>query len=338
MKIAINGLGRIGKTFLRALLSRTSTHSFIQPVVINIGPATINDLASIIKYDSIMSPLTNTNIEITGSTLKIGNWNIAIVQETEPEKINWGQFDIDWVIECSGFFTKRSEAERHLTAGSKHVLISAPAQNPDCTIIPGVNDKIYQPGKDKIVSLGSCTTNAIAPLIKVLLNTSGIEHAHIVTTHAYTNTQALLDSMPMGDSDPRRFRAAAVNIVPGSTGAGKLMGVIFPELKGKTTAHSLRVPVANVSLVSVTWTSKQPIDQNILLEAYINAKNNDLVNILESTNEPVVSSDFIGSPYSVTLDTSLIQITNTLGSVSGWYDNEYGYSNRMIDFLLTQKI
>ncbi len=333
MRIAINGMGRIGKTLLRILLKQAQKPPQIIPIAINIGPAELTELISTIKYDSIMGPLTNHQITLEGSTLLLDSWKISVFQETEPEKLPWGSLGIDWVVECSGFFTERSEAERHIHAGARNVLISAPAKSPDCTIIPGVNDTSFIKSKDHIVSLGSCTTNAIAPLIKVLLSATHIESLHMVTTHAYTNTQALLDSIPNSSKDTRRFRAAAINIVPGSTGAGLLMGEIFPQLKNKTSALALRVPVANVSLVELTWHSQEKIDRHKLISAFQDAAKTTLNGILATSEDPVVSSDFIGSPYSVTLDIPLTAITENVGSVFGWYDNEYGYCNRLIDFL-----
>ncbi len=335
MNIAINGLGRIGKTVLRALLQRYKELPTISPVAINIGPASIEELIYTIKYDSVMGPLKHESISLQDSTLHLGPWKIKILQEREPENLPWKALGIDWVIECSGLFTERQQAEHHLHAGAQKVLISAPAKNPDNTIIPGVNETIYNPKNDRIISLGSCTTNAIAPLIKVLLDTTHIEALHLTTTHAYTNTQTLLDSIPTTTKDVRRFRAAAINIIPGSTGAGTLMGEIFPQLKGKTSAQALRVPVANVSLVELTFQSTMPLHQEQLLSAYIKAAQTNLVGILDITHEPVVSSDFIGSPYSVILDAELLSTTRSMGSIFGWYDNEYGYSNRLLDFLAT---
>ncbi|KKT02287.1 MAG: Glyceraldehyde-3-phosphate dehydrogenase [candidate division TM6 bacterium GW2011_GWF2_43_17] len=273
MKIAINGLGRIGKTFLRTLLEQSNRVPDIVPVALNIGPACLETLVTTIKYDSIMGPLSKKyEIAFNGTKLQIGSWKIEILQETDPQKLPWQTLGIDWVVE---------DASKHLAAGARNVLISAPAHEPDYTIIPGVNDQSHLPAYGQIISLGSCTTNAIAPLLKVLLGVISVEAVHLVTTHAYTNTQALLDSIPTTTKDVRKFRAAASNIIPGETGAGNLMGEIFPQLAGKTSALALRVPVANVSLVELTWQSASSINATELLNAYKNAAAKSLAGILD---------------------------------------------------------
>ncbi len=333
MNIAINGLGRIGKSILRALYSRKDKHPQLVPLAINIGPASLDQLVQSIRYDSIMGPLQESMLKITGNILSFGSWNIQIFQESAPEKLPWKALAIDCVIECSGIFTKREEAMRHQKAGAKKVIISAPAKNPDCTIIPGVNNHMYNPNQT-IISSGSCTTNAIAPLIKVIQSLTPITSIQLVTTHAYTNSQHLVDTIPSQDAtDIRQFRAAGINIIPGSTGAGKLMSEIFPELKDKTSAIAIRVPVANVSLVQVFWVGEQPIEKNTINQTFSHAEQSSLHGILATTNDPVVSSDFIGNPYSVTLDAPLTEAVGNHGRILGWYDNEWGYSNRIIDFL-----
>ena len=246
MKIAINGLGRIGKNFLRTIMLDPIAVQKIDVVTVNIGPANMEYVGLLFQYDTIMGQFSGT-VEQEGTTLIVDGKRIELIAELDPLNINWKEREIDWVVDCTGKFTTRQGAEKHLQAGAKAVLISAPAKGEDVSIVPGVNEQMFQKAKDKIVSLGSCTTNALLTTLKVLHDEFAIEHGYMTSVHAYTNSQALLD---VDGKDPRRSRAAALNIVPTTTGAAKLVGKIIPELEGKIDASAIRVPVGIVSLLS----------------------------------------------------------------------------------------
>jgi glyceraldehyde 3-phosphate dehydrogenase len=333
MKCAINGFGRIGRNFFRVLLEDAAARKDIELVAINLGPkenpATIIHM---IKYDTLMGTYKG-DVSFHDGKLSVAGYEIVVLAESEPEKLPWAEMGIDWVVECSGHFTSREQAERHLAAGAKAVLISAPAKNEDVTIIPGVNDADFRVGKYTIVSLGSCTTNAFVPTVKVLQDSFGIERGYMTTVHAYTNTQVLLD---VNDDDPRRSRAAALNIVPTDTGASKLIGKLIPELAGRIGATSVRVPVAKVSLIDLTFTSPKKLSIEAINQAFTAASEQGAMKgILAITHEPLVSSDFSGDNHSVVIDGLMTDVCNDhMGKVFGWYDNEWGYSVRMKDFLL----
>jgi len=328
--IAINGFGRIGKAFLRTIVKNENSVKELNVSCINIGPSDQKDLDIFFKYDSVLGTFDGT-VEQKNDSLVINGHEIKILSEPDVTKIDWSKFDIDWVIDASGRFTKRDQAELHIKSGSKKILITAPATDEDVTIIPGVNDQAYDSEKHKIVSLGSCTTNCFAPIVKIIKDNFGLNQGFMTTVHAYTNNQALLDSE---HKDPRRGRAAAINMIPTSTGADKVVVKIFPELKGKLKASSLRVPVPVVSIVDFTFTTEKEITKESLNSAFENASKNDLKNILCYETKPLVSSDFICSQYSCIFDSLLTEANGKMGKVSGWYDNEYGYSSRLTDFLL----
>lgn len=329
MRIAINGFGRIGRTFLRTLL--THKHAALEVAIINIGPAQAAEVAYFFKYDSVMGMFPE-KVSYEDGFLYVGNTKIAIIAQKDATLLPWKQYNIDWVVDCSGKYTRREQAELHLAAGAQNVLISAPAYGADCSVIPGVNNHVYKKGTHTIVSLGSCTTNALMPLLKVITQEWGMENGVVVTTHAYTQSQALLDGF--NAKDVRLGRAAALNIVPTSTGAERMIAEIFPELKGKVTASALRVPVPKVSLVEVTWTGKQHLSVQEINKAFFTAAQGSLAHILEYGVEALVSSDLAGNDHSVIFASELTLSIGAMNKVSGWYDNEWGYSMRLYDFLL----
>jgi glyceraldehyde 3-phosphate dehydrogenase len=331
MKIAINGFGRIGKAFLRAIMSDPIALQKITVQSINLGPIKPDYVALLFKYDTIMRQYAG-RVEQKDTMLVIDGHEIELITEPDPMQIDWKRRNIDWVVDCSGQFTQRQKAEIHLQAGAKAVLISAPAQHEDVSIILGVNDSALDKEKHKIVSLGSCTTNACAPMLKILQEECGLQHGFITTVHAYTNTQVLLD---IDSQDPRRSRSAPLNIIPTSTGAAEMISKVIPELAGKIDLMALRVPVGIVSFLTIVFTSNEVLSKESINNAFFNAATTRLKGILDITMEPLVSSDFIGSEYSVIVDGMLTQVNGIGASVSGWYDNEWAYSVRMKDFLIS---
>ena len=332
MNIAVNGAGRIGKSFIRAIMSDPEALRDLKIMVINVGKADKEALAFSLKYDTLLGTYPGTIVYADGMISIDGGHKIAVIEELDPEKAPWKAYDIDWVVECTGKFTTREGAQKHLKAGARKVLISAPAHGEDITVIPGVNQDAYQAEMHKIVSLGSCTTNAVYPMLKVLKDSFGIDNAFMTTVHAYTNTQALLDVDP-SMSDLRRSRAAALNIVPTDTGAMSLVSRLMPDLIGKMEGSAMRVPVGKVSLIDLTATLSQKVSQLNLNKAFEKAAQTNLQGILDYVIEPLVSSDFAGSPYSVSLDSLLTKSLGSTVKVFGWYDNEWGYSVRLKDFL-----
>lgn len=330
--IAINGFGRIGKTFLRTLLADPASFAQIKVAVINVGKADPQAAAYALKYDTLMGTLP-FNIEYRDKKLYIDDMSIDIIAELDPAKAPWRDYGIDWIVESSGHFTERTQAQKHLQAGAGAVLITAPAHGEDITIIPGVNASIFDKKQHRIVSLGSCTTNALVTMLKVVSDAFGIEQATMTTVHAYTNTQALIDvDAPV--KDPRRGRAAPLNIVPTTTGAMEVIGRIMPELKGKITGCSLRVPVAKVSIIDLTVISKNKLTKHEINDVFFKAARGDMRGIVAITEEPLVSSDYSGNNNSVVIDGLLTETQHTLNKLFGWYDNEWGYSMRLKDFLL----
>lgn len=332
MRIAINGFGRIGRNFLRILLQDPNALKKIDIVAINIGPACIDSLAHMFKYDTLMGTFDQP-VTLEGNELVIGDYRINIIAECDPTKCPWKKMQIDWIVDCSGRFTKREGAMLHLEGGAKYVLISAPAKGDDVTIIPGVNDANFDPKKHHIVSLGSCTTNALVPMVKVLHDTFVIQQGFMTTVHAYTNSQVLLD---VEDHDLRRARAAALNIIPTSTGASRVLNVVMPELTGKIKSMALRVPVGKGSLIDLTFTSEKVMTAHAINDVFLQASQTYLKGIMDITNEPIVSSDCNGTVYSVIIDGLLTDAQGQMGKVLGWYDNEWAYSYRLKDFLLAR--
>ena len=330
MRIAINGFGRIGRIFLRTIFE-TNTPT-ITIVAINLGPTTLENVDTLFAYDSVMGKF-NGIVTQENDILSINGTKIKLLTQANPQELPWSNLKIDWVVEASGRFTKREDAAQHLAAGAKKVLITAPASDADVTIVPGVNDTTYQANSHHVVSLGSCTTNCFAPLIKVLHETFVIQSGIMTTIHAYTNNQVTLDS---AHKDPRRGRAAALNIIPTKTGANKVITKLFPDLEGKLSAMALGIPVPDGSFVAREVTSQKPISTELINATFKNYAENKLKNILAYSDKPLVSSDFIKSSFSAVFDSTLTQSVGNMGKVFAWYDNEFGYSSRLRDFLITR--
>lgn len=320
--IAINGFGRIGKQFFLAALERKEKFNFI----IN-SPDTLDQIVYSLKYDSVHPTIQNAKHD--GKHLIINNKKILVTHELDPLKLPWEKNKIDIVIEATGRFTKREDASKHLKAGAKRVLISAPGKNADCTIAFGVNHGVIKKS-DKIISASSCTTNCLSPLAKVLHDNFIIRNAQFITSHAYTSTQGLIDR---GDEkDLRRGRAAAMNIVPTSSGAAIATTEIIPELKGKITGYALRVPVIDGSITNLYAEIEKPATMEKINLVFKNASKK-LKGILRYTEDPIVSTDIIHDSHSCIFDANLTRVSNDLVSIAGWYDNEWGYANRLNDIV-----
>lgn len=328
--IAINGFGRIGRSFLRTILTDSAARKRLKISVINVGPADPKFVAHMFKYDTVMGTFPG-DVSMKNGELIIDKIRIKIVAECDPKKINWKKNRVDWVVDCTGHFTHREGAQQHLDAGAKHVLISAPAKDEDIAIIPGVNEQSFDIKKDRIVSLGSCTTNAFATMLKVLDDEFGIKQGFMTTIHAYTNTQVLLD---VESRDLRRARAAAVNVVPSTTGASDMLKKVLPHLEGKVQAVSIRVPVVIVSLIDLVFVAKTKLTPAKINNAFARAAQKGMKGIIDLSMEPLVSSDYIGNPYSAVIDGLMTEANKDMGKVFGWYDNEWAYSERMKDFLI----
>lgn len=332
MRIAINGMGRIGKNFLRVLFSDPNVLQKITPVALNIGPAHKEFVAHQFTYDSLMGTFQG-EVSLKDDIVIINGYKIKVFSELDPSSLPWKSLKIDWVVDCSGKFTHRKQAQKHCESGAGKVLVSAPMPDDDVTIIPGVNDSAFDEQKHTIVSLGSCTTNAVVPMLKVLHDAFEIQHAFMTTVHAYTNSQVLLDCGT--DHDQRRGRAAAINCIPTSTGASKTVEKVLPNLAGRFTGAALRVPLDKVSLIDLAVICKTLVVKEKINTAFDDAaKTNSLKGILTCTREPLVSSDFKGNNSSVIIDQSLTAVQGSLIKVFGWYDNEWGYSQRLKDFLM----
>ena len=325
VKIGINGFGRIGRNYLRAALAQGAD---IEIVAVN--DLTDNKtLAHLLKYDSVGGPLA-LDVSYDEDSITVGGKSIKVFEERDPANLPWGELGVDIVIESTGRFTKAEDARKHIAAGAKKVLISAPASGNDVTIVMGVNEGDYNPETDVIISNASCTTNCLAPLAKVFNDNFGIERGFMMTAHAYTADQNLQDGP---HSDLRRARGAAINIVPASTGAAKAIGLVLPELNGKLNGSSYRVPVPTGSIVDltvITPTEGLTVEQvNAVYKAA--AAEGRLEGILEYTADEIVSSDIQLNPHSSIFDSGLTLVSGNLVKVSAWYDNEWGYSNRLVD-------
>ncbi len=329
--IALNGFGRIGRTFIRTIVLNPNARKHIKIAAINIGPAKMAYVAHMFKYDTIMGTFPGTVTMKKNKLVINDSITIDIIAELDPKKINWRDYKVDWVVDATGHFTTKEKAAVHLTSGAKHVLITAPAKGEDAAIIPGVNMTSFNPKKDKIVSLGSCTSNAFITMLKVLDDAFGIHDGFMTTMHAYTNSQVLLD---VENDDLRRSRAAALNIIPTTTGASSMVGKIIPTLEGKINAVAIRVPVGIVSLIDLTFSAEKKLSVDAINNAFIDASKKSLKNIMGFTMEPLVSSDYAQNSLSVTIDGLLTAVQGKMGKAFGWYDNEWGYSMRLIDFLL----
>ncbi|WP_152365086.1 type I glyceraldehyde-3-phosphate dehydrogenase [Microlunatus speluncae] len=324
-RIAINGFGRIGRNTLRGLLERDTK---LEVVAVNDLTAP-ESLAHLLKYDSSLGRL-GSPVQVDGSDLVVDGQRIAVLAEREPAKLPWAELGVDLVLEATGRFTAADAARGHLEAGARKVLVSAPSAGADVTLAYGVNTEAYDPARHVIVSNASCTTNALAPLASVLDDAAGIEHGFMTTVHAYTQEQNLQDGP---HRDLRRARAAAVNIAPTTTGAAKAIGLVLPNLNGKLSGDSIRVPVPVGSLVELNTTVSRELGRDDLLAAYRAAADGPLRGILDYSDEPLVSSDITGQPASAIFDAALTRVDGRHIKVVAWYDNEWGFSNRVIDTL-----
>jgi glyceraldehyde 3-phosphate dehydrogenase len=324
-RIAINGFGRIGRLSLRAMLERH--HNDLNVVAIN-DMADLHTNAHLFRYDSTYGPFRG-KVQVGEGTFRIDGQDIAVLNQKDPSRLPWKQLRVGIVIESTGVFTEAAQVRAHLEAGAKKVIITAPAKDEDFTVVLGVNDSVYNPRKHHIVSNASCTTNCLAPVAKVLHEQFGIERGLMTTTHAYTNDQRILDLM---HKDLRRARAAAVNIVPTTTGAAKAIGLVMPELKGKLHGLSLRVPTSTVSVVDLVADLKKSASVEDLNDALKKAAEGKLKGILAYCDEPLVSSDFRGNSASSIVDAlSTVVLEGKMAKILSWYDNEWGYSCRVGD-------
>jgi glyceraldehyde 3-phosphate dehydrogenase len=290
----------------------------------------INTMAHLLKYDSVHG-IFNEKVEVKGSSLIVGNKEIKVFSEKDPEKLPWKAMGIDWVIESTGAFRDREGFSKHIKAGARKVLISAPAKGPDATIVLGINENTYDAEKHNIISMASCTTNCLAPTLKVLHKNFGVKRGFMTTIHAYTNDQNILD---LPHKDLRRARAAAMSIIPTSTGAASAIGDVMPELKGKLDGIAMRVPVPDASVVDLVVETEKATTKEEINKAFKTAAESELKGILQYTEDPIVSVDIIGNPYSAVFDAlSTTVISGNLVKVLAWYDNEYGFSCRMIDLM-----
>ena len=327
VKVAINGFGRIGRNILRSIIENKNHN--IKVVGINdLGPIETN--AHLLKYDSVHGIL-NMDVTINGNDLDVGTGPIKVTSERNPENLPWKELDVDVVLECTGIFTSKEKAQQHITAGAKKVLISAPASGVDLTVVYGVNHKKIS-SEHQILSNASCTTNCLAPLAYVLNKSIGIENGFMTTIHSYTGDQPTLDTM---HSDLYRARAAAANMIPTSTGAAKAVGLVLPELDGKLDGVAIRVPTQNVSVVDFKFNSKKETSIEEINEAIKIASENELKNILSFNDKKLVSSDFNHNPSSSIFHSDQTKVMNKkFVRILSWYDNEWGFSNRMCDTAL----
>ena len=324
IKVAINGFGRIGRMILRAHYEGAKKHG-LQFVAINdLGDAKTN--AHLLKYDTAHGAFP-AKVEVKEKTISVNGDSIQVVAERDPAKLPWKSLGVDVVLECTGLFTSKAKAGAHLQAGARKVIISAPATGPDLTLVMGVNDGDYD-GSQDVISNASCTTNCLAPLAKVLDDLAGIERGLMTTIHAYTADQNLQDGP---HKDLRRARAAALNMVPTSTGAAKAIGLVMPQLKGKLDGYAIRVPTPTGSATDLTVQVGREVSIEEIQAAYRAAADGPLKGYLEYADAPIVSSDIVTDPASCIYDSGLTKVIGNLVKVVGWYDNEWGYSNRLVD-------
>lgn len=325
IKVAINGFGRIGRNILRAIYEY-NRHSEIQIVAIN-DLSDINILAHLAKYDSTHGRFPG-EISVNGNSLVVNGQSIVVCAERDPSKLPWAKLGVDVVHECTGFFTSKEKSQAHIAAGAKRVIISAPAgTDADATIVYGVNHKTLK-ASDTIISNASCTTNCLAPLVKPLHEKIGILNGLMTTIHAYTNDQNLLDAP---HSDLHRARAAALSMIPSKTGAASAVGLVLPELNGRLDGFAIRVPIANVSIVDLTFTSARETTVKEVNAILKSAADNELKNVLDYSDVPLVSIDFNHNPASSIFDAGLTRVNHNVVKVCAWYDNEWGFANRMLD-------
>ena len=323
-RIGINGFGRIGRNFFRAMKAQGAD---LEIVAVNdlTDPPT---LAHLLKYDSVLGRL-GEEVKVSDSGFSVNGADVKVVSERDPASIPWGDLGAEIVIESTGFFTKRADAAKHIDGGAKKVIISAPAKDEDVTIVMGVNHDNYDPAKHQIISNASCTTNCVVPLAKVLQDNWGIEKGFMTTCHAYTNDQNTLD---LARDDLRRSRAAAINIIPTTTGAAKAASLAMPELKGRLDGLALRVPVPDGSITDIVAVLGSEVTKDEINDAYRTAaQSSSMKGILKYTEDPIVSTDIVGDPHSCIIDGLSTMANGSMVKVLGWYDNEWGYSNRLVD-------
>jgi glyceraldehyde 3-phosphate dehydrogenase len=326
VKVGINGFGRIGRNFFRAKLKQGAD---IDVVAINdLGDA--KTMAHLLEYDSVLGRLEG-GVSAGDGTITAAGEEFKVLSERDPKNLPWGELGVDVVLESTGFFTKRDGAQQHLDAGATRVVISAPATDPDVTLVLGVNGDTYDAESHRIVSMASCTTNCVAPMAKVLHDTFGVEQGFMTTTHAYTNDQRILD---LPHEDLRRARAAAINLIPTSTGAARAIGLVMPELKGKVDGMSIRAPIPTGSIVDLVARVGRETSVDEVNEAFrAAADTGGMEGILQFSDDPLVSTDIQNSPYSCIFDSELTMVSGNVVKVFGWYDNEWGFSNRLVDLI-----
>lgn len=325
IKVGVNGFGRIGRNFLRAALESGANFE-----IVGVNDLTDNaTLAHLLKYDSILGRL-KVPVTFTDTTITVGGKTISVSAERDPANIPWGKLGVDVVVESTGIFTKAADAGKHISAGAKKVIISAPATDEDITIVMGVNHEKYDSAKHNIISNASCTTNCLAPMAKVLNDEFGIVRGLMTTIHAYTNDQVILD---FPHKDLRRSRAAALSIIPTSTGAAKAISLVLPELKGKLDGYALRVPVPTGSATDLTVELSKEVSVAEINTALKKASQGALKGYMTYTEDPIVSADIVTDPSSCIVDAGLTKVIGSTAKVVGWYDNEWGYSNRLVDLI-----
>jgi glyceraldehyde 3-phosphate dehydrogenase len=326
VRVGINGFGRIGRNFFRAARKRGADIDFVAANDLG-DPKT---MAHLLKYDSVLGPL-DEEVEAMDGGIRVGDEELQLLTERDPAALPWKNLEVDVVLESTGLFTKREDAQKHLDAGAAKVVISAPATDPDVTIVLGVNDDAYDKEQHRIISNASCTTNCVAPLAKVLNDSWSIETGFMTTIHAYTNDQQILD---LPHKDLRRARAAGINLIPTSTGAAKAIGLVIPELQGKVDGISIRAPVPDGSVVDLVVHLGEEVDADEINARFAEVADKDgLKGILRYSDDPIVSTDIIGSEYSSIFDSELTMATGHEVKVFGWYDNEWGYSCRLVDLV-----
>lgn len=325
IKVGINGFGRIGRNFFRAALASNAEFE-----IVGVNDLTdVKTLVHLLKYDSILGRLGHP-ISFTDQSITVGTKTFAVVAERDPSALPWESLGADVVIESTGHFTKAADARKHLAAGAKKVIISAPASDEDATIVMGVNHETYDPANHHIISNASCTTNCLAPMAKVLVEEFGIVKGLMTTIHAYTNDQVILD---FPHKDLRRARAAAINLIPTTTGAAKAISLVIPALKGKLDGYAMRVPVPTGSATDLTAQLEREVTKDEINAAMKKWADGPLKGYLTYTEDPIVSSDIVTDPASCIFDASLTIATGNMVKVLGWYDNEWGYSNRLVDLV-----
>jgi glyceraldehyde 3-phosphate dehydrogenase len=324
-RVAINGFGRIGRNFLRASLDNSTGFEIV--ALNDIGQLTT--MAHLLQFDSILGRLPD-EVSVGPEVMRVGRHELQALSIAEPERLPWRELGIDVVVESTGRFAKREKAKAHLDAGAASVVISAVAEDADVMVVMGVNDAALDPKRHRIVSNASCTTNCVTPMAKVLDDAFGIEHGFMTTVHAYTPSQLVLDSP---HKDLRRARAAAINLIPTTTGATRALGKVLPELEGKIGALAIRAPIPVGSIVDLVVQVSRPVERDEVNAAFRQAAESSLAGILRYADEPLVSTDIVGSSYSCVFDSELTSIEGPLVKALGWYDNEWGYSCRLVDLI-----